>query len=44
MKPQGSLPLSEQPVTGFDLEPDESIPIPFYFFHIYFNIILPSTG
>jgi hypothetical protein len=42
MKPQGSLPLSDQPVTGFDLEPDESIPVPFYFVHIYFNIILPS--
>jgi hypothetical protein len=44
MEPQVSLPLSKQPAICPYVEPRESIQaIPFYFYEIRFNIILPST-
>jgi len=38
MKPEGSLPHSQEPVTCLYPEPDKSSPL-----KIYFNIMFPST-
>jgi hypothetical protein len=43
IKPEGSLPCSQEPANGFRPEPDESCPYSYTsFFELNFNIILPS--